>query len=123
MNATEFCHRAGLNGLETKIIEAICAKDVSWPWPFDWVPTPPSCSSAENDDAMGNEIPSTEFVLNEQISGVDVVHENRGCRIRITPAHLPSQKAAFMQLRNLLGIEEEEMEQLIAAADKKAKKR
>ena len=27
MNATEFCHRAGLNGLETKIIEAICAKD------------------------------------------------------------------------------------------------
>ena len=27
MNATEFCHRAGLNGLETKIIEAICARD------------------------------------------------------------------------------------------------
>ena len=27
MNAVEFCHRAGLNGLETKIIEAICAKD------------------------------------------------------------------------------------------------
>lgn len=27
MNATEFCHRAGLNGLETKIIEAVCAKD------------------------------------------------------------------------------------------------
>ena len=63
-----------------------------------------------------------EFIFMEQIVGITVaMQENDWCHVEFTPAQLPSQAAAFANLRMLLGVTADDMEQLVVAADKKAK--
>jgi penicillin-binding protein 2 len=63
-----------------------------------------------------------EYVLTDQITGVDfAMQKDESCKVSITPSHFPSQKAAFANLQNLIGVDAEEMDLLVASADKKAK--
>ena len=65
-----------------------------------------------------------EFIIAEQIGGVEIADsskENDSCRVEIIPSQFPSQKSAFKSLARMLNVDDEEMQDLVDAADKKAK--
>lgn len=65
-----------------------------------------------------------EFVLSEQIGGVEIsdsLRENDSCKVEIIPSQFPSQKGAFKILARMLDVDDDEMDQLVVSADKKAR--